>query len=204
MGKSRRLGYRSDCFAFRDFIAFYSAFCKLWPLNSPVRIARNSSALVDETAGKTAKCPKCEGLAQIPADPAAAPGSPGGSSLGAAAAEQFWSAKFQSLWGNTGSQKSVFRRRSVRQPLQQPVELWRYRERQSLCLAADRVCAAYSRWADHAAGGGGGTDIELRLATLATAFGAPTGSDGDGGGDFLYRRLPHCHSPNGAPAKRRA
>lgn len=37
----------------------------------------------DDSAGKTAKCPKCEGLAKIPADPAAAPGSPGGSSLGA-------------------------------------------------------------------------------------------------------------------------
>ena len=37
----------------------------------------------DDSAGKTAKCPKCEGLAKIPADPAA-PASPiGGSSLGA-------------------------------------------------------------------------------------------------------------------------
>jgi phage FluMu protein Com len=37
----------------------------------------------DDSAGKTAKCPKCEGLAKIPADPAA-PASPiGSSSLGA-------------------------------------------------------------------------------------------------------------------------
>ncbi len=45
----------------------------------------------DDSAGKTAKCPKCEGLAKIPADPAAFSGPQGGSSLGAPLPSSFGS-----------------------------------------------------------------------------------------------------------------